>query len=59
MYVTVTLSVWLEQGQAAGAGPQVSHRGSMGKAIHLRTAQGIVGLCVQEKGRALQRVSAE
>lgn len=55
MYVTVTLSVRLEQGQAAGAGPQVS----MSKVIHLRTAQGIVGLCVQEKGRALQRVSAE
>lgn len=41
------------------AGPQVSHRGSMCKAIHLRTAQGIVGHCSEEKGRALQRVSAE
>lgn len=32
-------------GLCDSVGPQVSHRGSMGKAIHLRTAQGIVGLC--------------
>lgn len=41
------------------AGPHVSHRGSMGKAIHLRTAQGIVSHCSEDKVRALQRVSTE
>lgn len=46
-------------GLSCSAGPQVSHRGSVGKAIHLRTAQGIVGHCCEEKGRALQRVSPE
>lgn len=33
--------------------------GCMGKVIHLRNAQGIVGHCAEEKARALQRVSAE
>lgn len=59
MYVTVTLSSVTGAGLSCRAGPQVSHRGSVGKAIHLRTAQGIVGHCAEEKGRALQRVSAE
>lgn len=46
-------------GVSCQAGPQVSHRGSTGKAIHLRTAQGIVGHCSDDKVRALQRVSTE
>ncbi len=46
-------------GLSCPAGPQVSNQGSVGKAIHLRTAQGIVGHCSEEKGRALQRVPAE
>lgn len=41
------------------AAAQLSHRCSVGKAIHLRTAQGIVGHSSEDKVGALQRVSAE
>lgn len=33
--------------------PQVNHRGGGGKAIYLRTAQGIVGHCSEDKVKAL------